>query len=154
MLSICFWISFFPCKNKELQEKANEYFEEITQLAKSNSPAFFARFQEIYPNFVSEILKAEPKFRVSELTLCAFIYLGFKTKEIVEYTSTSIYTVKSRKTNLKKTECACKRKFWCLDEEFGWQIKNPADKSRILYYNYFRLCFNFSICSLQQKFVD
>ena len=102
MLSICFWISFFPCKNKELQEKANEYFEEITQLAKSNSPAFFARFQEIYPNFVSEIMKAEPKFRVSELTLCAFIYLGFKTKEIAEYTSTSIYTVKSRKTNLRK----------------------------------------------------
>lgn len=92
-------------KEKEiskLHQKVNESFEEVTELAKSNSPEFFTRFREVYPEVVSKILAINPELRISELTLCAYIFLGFNTKDIVNLTFTSINTVKSRKYYLRK----------------------------------------------------
>lgn len=88
-------------ENVQLQQKVNESFEDIIQLAKSNSPEFFTRFQEVYPEVINELLKIDPKLRVSELTLCAFIYLGFNTKDIAGYTYRTISTVRNRKHNLR-----------------------------------------------------
>jgi len=36
----------------ELHQKVNESFEEVANLAKSNSPEFFTRFCEVYPEVV------------------------------------------------------------------------------------------------------
>lgn len=88
-------------ENLQLQQKVNESFEDIIELAKSNSPEFFTRFQEVYPEVVNELLKIDPKLRVSELTLCAFIYLGFNTKDIAGYTFRTVSTVRNRKHNLR-----------------------------------------------------
>jgi len=85
-----------------LQQKINESFEEVIRLAKSNEPEFFTRFQEVYPEVTAELLKINPGFRVSELTLCAYIFLGFTTKDIATYTFTSVNTVKVRKYKLRK----------------------------------------------------
>ena len=51
---------------------------------------------------VNKLLAKESKLRISELTLCAYIYLGFNTKDIAKYTFRSMSTVKNRKNNLKK----------------------------------------------------
>lgn len=85
-----------------LQLMVNESFEEVTQLAKDNSPEFFSRFQEVYPTFVSSLEKVAPKLRLTELTLCAYIFLGYNTKDISVYTFKSTHTIRSRKYNLRK----------------------------------------------------
>ncbi|MCW3161318.1 tetratricopeptide repeat protein [Chryseobacterium oryctis] len=86
----------------ELHQKVNESFEEVANLAKTNSPEFFTRFCEVYPEVVSKIRAINPELRISELTLCAYIFLGLNTKDIVNFTFTSINTVKSRKYHLRK----------------------------------------------------
>lgn len=85
-----------------LHKKVNESFEEVIELAKSNSPEFFTRFREVYPELIVKLLEINSKFRISELTLCAYIFLGFNTKDIATYTFTSVNTVKARKYNLRK----------------------------------------------------
>lgn len=87
---------------QQMEQKVNESFEEILQMAKSNSPEFFTRFREVYPEVVTEILKISLKLRVSELTLCAYIFLGFTTKDIALYTYKSVNTVRNRRHNLRK----------------------------------------------------
>lgn len=85
-----------------LQLMVNESFEEVIQLAKENSPEFFGRFQEVYPNFVSSLEKISPNMRLTELTLCAYIFLGYNTKDISVYTFKSVHTIRSRKYSLRK----------------------------------------------------
>lgn len=89
-------------KNEILQLKVNDCFDEIANLAKSNSPEFFSRFQEVYPDFVNKISAISPKMRVSELTLCALIFLGFTTKDIAIYTFKSIHTIQGRRSALRQ----------------------------------------------------
>ncbi|WP_027385065.1 helix-turn-helix transcriptional regulator [Epilithonimonas caeni] len=92
-------------KGKEaqiLQQKVNESFEEIVLLAKKNNPHFWTRFQEVYPGFREKLLEKHPKFRSSELTLCAYIFLGFSNKEIADYTFKSVRTIESNRYNIRK----------------------------------------------------
>ena len=76
-------------------------FKEIIQLAKENNPEFLTRFNEYYPHFSEELLKISP-LKISEIRFCAYIYLNFSTKEIAEYTFTSVRTVQTKKYNLRK----------------------------------------------------
>lgn len=86
----------------ELKQKVNESFEEIIQLAKDNNPELLIRFWEVYPELKSRLLAINPDLKASELTLCAYIYLGFSTKEIADYTFKSIKTIQNRKNSLRK----------------------------------------------------
>ncbi|WP_407403960.1 hypothetical protein [Chryseobacterium sp.] len=85
-----------------MEMKVNEAFDEIIILAKENSPEFFTRFQEVYPKFSIKMLDINPKFKVSELTFAAYIYLGFNTKEIAEYTFKAVKTIENNRYNLRK----------------------------------------------------
>ncbi|WP_267404078.1 MULTISPECIES: hypothetical protein [unclassified Chryseobacterium] len=89
-------------ETKELQQKINKAYTDIIDLAKSNDPKFYEYFQEIYPEFQIKILQNSPGLRTSELVLCAYTFLGFTIKDIAEYTSKSINTVRNRKQNLRK----------------------------------------------------
>ncbi|MCT4326122.1 hypothetical protein HZP16_08410 [Elizabethkingia anophelis] len=87
---------------RKLQLQTNESFNEILGLAKENSPHFWARFQEVYPEFSQNILLVSPNFKASELTFCAYIYLGFTTKEIAGYTFKAIKTIENNRYNIRK----------------------------------------------------
>ncbi len=76
-------------------------FKELIQLAKENNPEFLTRFNEYYPRFSEELLKVSP-LKISEIRFCAYIYLNFSTKEISDYTFTSVRTVQTKKYNLRK----------------------------------------------------
>ena len=89
-------------ETKELKLKVNEAFDEVVQLAKDNSPEFLTRFQEVYPDFRSKILSLNPDLKPSELILSAYIYLGFTTKDIAEFTFKAPVTIKNNKYNLRK----------------------------------------------------
>ncbi|MBB4805549.1 tetratricopeptide (TPR) repeat protein [Chryseobacterium defluvii] len=87
---------------EELKQKVNETFEEIIQLAKENSPEFWGRFQEVYPGFREKMLDINPGLKTTELILSAYIYLGFNTKDIADYTFKAVQTIKNNKYNLRK----------------------------------------------------
>lgn len=89
-------------ENQELQLKINESFDEVIKLAKENSPEFLTRFTEVYPQVINKLLELDSKLRVTELTLLAYIFLGFTTKDIANYTFKSTNTIRNRKFNLRK----------------------------------------------------
>lgn len=89
-------------ENDALKIKINDSFEELLKLAKENAPEFYAKFKETYPEVILKILEISPNLRVSELTLCAYIFLGFNAKDIARYTHKSINTIRNRKYNLRK----------------------------------------------------
>lgn len=76
-------------------------FNEVIQLAKENNAEFLTRFNEYSPRFTEELLKVSP-LKISEIRFSAYIYLNFSTKEIAEYTHTSVRTVQTKKYNLRK----------------------------------------------------
>lgn len=107
---------------KVLEQKVNETFDEIIQLAKENHPEFWGRFQEVYPDFRSKILSINPTLKVSELVLSAYIYLGFNTKDIANYTFKAVQTIKNNKYNLRK------RLNIPAQEDIVVWIRNKTDK--------------------------
>lgn len=89
-------------ENLELQLRLNEAFEEVVQLAKTNSPEFLTRFSEIYPDYYNKLITIEPKLLNTEIKLCAMIYLGFSSKDIAEYTFVTLKAAQHRKFRLRK----------------------------------------------------
>ncbi|WP_144428903.1 tetratricopeptide repeat protein [Chryseobacterium sp. StRB126] len=85
-----------------LQEKVNDSVSELILMVKNNSPEFWNRFQMIFPDFTGKMLKINPKFRTSELVLSAYLYLGFTTKEISQYTFKSVKTIENNRYNFRK----------------------------------------------------
>ncbi|WP_143883376.1 helix-turn-helix transcriptional regulator [Chryseobacterium binzhouense] len=106
---------------EELQVKANVSFSEVVEYAKNNDPLFWARFQELYPNFLNKMLVLNSKLKVSELVLCAYIYLGFSNKEIAEYTFRSLRTIENNRYNLRK------KLDFSKDEDFTVWIRKHID---------------------------
>lgn len=89
-------------ETKALEQKVNTAFDEVLQLAKDNNPAFLARFQEVYPDFISKLTEANPKLANTELALCALIYLNLSSKDIARYTFIQPKSVQIRKYRLRK----------------------------------------------------
>ncbi|MBL7704030.1 MAG: hypothetical protein JNM21_00655 [Taibaiella sp.] len=87
---------------RSLQLKLNSSFVELIDLAKSNHPQFWLKFNEAYPEVKNRLIKLVPGLKVSELTLAAYIYLGFSTKEIADYTFKSPKTIENNRSNLRK----------------------------------------------------
>ncbi len=71
-------------------------------MVKDNAPEFWNSFQTIYPDFTGKMLKIDPKFKTSELILSAYLYLGFTTKEISQYTFKSVKTIENNRYNFRK----------------------------------------------------
>jgi len=86
----------------ELKQKVNESFSELVQLAEKNSPQFWIRFQEIYPEFLTKMLKINSKLTNAELILCAYIYIGVSSKDIATYTFRSLKTIENTRYSLRK----------------------------------------------------
>lgn len=76
--------------------------DEVIKAAKMNVPEFWGLFQKSHPDFISVLTKVNPNLKTSELILCAYIFLGFNTKDVAEYTFKAIQTVKNNKHNLRK----------------------------------------------------
>ena len=89
-------------ENQDLKQKVNESFDEIVQLAKTNSPEFLTRFQEVYPNFIEKLKEISPEISSDDLRFCALLKLNFSTKDIAEHTFVTIRTVQTRKSRLRK----------------------------------------------------
>ena len=87
---------------KELEQKLNESFDEVIELAKSNDSAFLKRFQEVYHEPSKRLLEKHPDLTNSELILSAMIFLNFSSKEIASYTFVEHRSVQTKKGRLRK----------------------------------------------------
>lgn len=89
-------------KTKVLEQKINESFNELIELAKNNDTTFLKRFQEIYPEPSQRLLQKHPNLSNSELILSAMIFLNFTSKEIATYTFVEHRSVQTKKSRLRK----------------------------------------------------
>ncbi len=84
-----------------LEVKISDLHQEVVELAKSNDPNFYARFLDLYPEFEKNLLKINPNLSISELQFSAFLKLNFSSKDIANYTFTSVRTVQNKKYRLR-----------------------------------------------------
>ncbi|WP_276963680.1 hypothetical protein [Chryseobacterium sp.] len=89
-------------KVEVLKNQVNESFGELVDMAKNNSPHFFTRFKEVYPHFLNKLITLNPDFKPAELEFCAYLYLGFSTKEIANCTFKSLKTIENKRYNVRK----------------------------------------------------
>ena len=90
-------------KIEELEEELeNNIFQQIIELAKSNSPEFIILFGTGYPKFIKALKKLDPDMRSTELYFCALAYLNFSTKDIANYTFVTVRAVQVRRNRLRK----------------------------------------------------
>ena len=109
-------------ENKELKQKINEAFDEIITLAKTNNSSFWTRFQEVYPNFKDNFLAVSQDFKVGDLTFCAYVYLGFSSKEIADHTFKTLKTIENYRYNIRK------KLSLVPDQDFNMAIKDIANR--------------------------
>ncbi|OPB88678.1 helix-turn-helix transcriptional regulator [Elizabethkingia ursingii] len=88
--------------SSEMNSPMLDSITEILNIAQQSPNHFWIYFQEIYPQFCIKLLKINPNLKVSELTFCAYIYLGFTTKEIANYTFKAVKTVENNRYNIRK----------------------------------------------------
>ncbi|SDF24102.1 Tetratricopeptide repeat-containing protein [Epilithonimonas hungarica] len=89
-------------EKKNLEYKVNDSFDEVIQLAKTNSPYFLTRFKEVYPDFCEKLISLNPDLINSEFAFCAYLKLNFSTKEIANYTFVTEKAVQARKSRIRK----------------------------------------------------
>jgi len=89
-------------ENMHAPEKRTEELKRLTEMAMSNDPVFFTRYNEFDPMFRKNLLKIEPSVTAADLEFCAYIKLNFDTKEIARYCKLSVRAVESKKSRLRK----------------------------------------------------
>ena len=100
-------------KNQQLESKTEKIglleeeiessiFQDIIELAKSNSPEFLPLFGEGYPEFVEAMKELDPNIRSTELYFCALAYLNFSTKDIAKFTFVTTRAVQVRRNRMRK----------------------------------------------------
>jgi tetratricopeptide (TPR) repeat protein len=107
-------------ENTSVQEKDTEYTQNtspaerqtaitnsqelnyVIELAISNSPSFPLKFSEVFPTFNQKLLEINPQLTPSDLEYCALIKLNFDTKQIATFKKSSIGSVETRKSRIRK----------------------------------------------------
>lgn len=84
------------------EEIESNIYQDIVELAKSNSPEFLHLFEKGYPEFTEAMRILNPSIRSSELYFCALAYLNFSTKDIANYTFVTVRAVQVRRNRLRK----------------------------------------------------
>jgi hypothetical protein len=74
----------------------------LIELAISNSPLFFSKFYEMFPQFLQNIQLISTDISYHELRYLAFFKLDFTTKEIAIYTKSTVRAIESRRFRLRK----------------------------------------------------
>lgn len=87
---------------EDFLKKIKEEYQELFQLAKMNDPAFYFSLREAFPKFEQSLYSLDDGLRASEFTLLGYLFLGFNTKQIAEYTFKSVRTIENRKYQIRK----------------------------------------------------
>jgi tetratricopeptide (TPR) repeat protein len=74
----------------------------VIELAKANSSSFSLKFSEVFPTFNQKLLEINPQLTPSDLEYCALMKLNFDTKQIATFKKSSIGSVETRKSRIRK----------------------------------------------------
>lgn len=85
-----------------LLQKDESHLKKILHLASTNDPSFLVVFKETFPDFYKKLYKVNSGLIAGEQKLCAFLKLDLSTKEIAQYTNSSIRAVEAKKYRLRK----------------------------------------------------
>lgn len=106
ILIIILFVRFFKNSKKEDRNQfvttSQDDISFVINLATTNDPNFYIHFKQLYPNLIQNLTNQFPDLTLKDLLFCAYIYLGFSTKEIAEYTFVTNRAIQVRKNRLRK----------------------------------------------------
>jgi len=76
--------------------------KEAIDMAVQNNSNFFPKFKKLYPYFCERLVEIQPNVVASEQEFCAYIKLGFTTKEIAKFTNSSIRSIEGKKYRIRR----------------------------------------------------
>lgn len=85
-----------------LKRKINNITDELKELAQDNDPLLLSKFQEAYPEIINKLLSINPGLTQPDLVFCIYLWLGFSSKEIANYTFTQHRSMQTKKNRLRK----------------------------------------------------
>jgi hypothetical protein len=88
---------------KKLHTSNAANIEDIVKLAMDDDIAFIPQFKQFFSNLYMNLEKANPGMTPDEFKFCAMLKLGFSTKDISQYTHTTIRSVQTRKNRFRKS---------------------------------------------------
>ncbi len=91
-------------KIEKLNESSISYndLNDLILLAESNASAFFVKFKEKAPCFIDKLKSDYPQLVQTEIEICVYIRLNFKTKDIARFTNSSVRSIESKKYRIRR----------------------------------------------------
>lgn len=110
LLVLIVWLVYYKNKTKKAEHNPDASYSinrddrlnELARLAKENNSEFLVRFNEYYPDFSRKLYNINPSLSSSNITFCAFVWLGFSSKEIAQYTFVQHRSVQTQKSRIRK----------------------------------------------------
>ncbi len=87
---------------KELSILKKNNIDKLKELVKKDNELFLARFEEIYPDFISNLKKHYPTLSINDLKFCALVKLNFSTKEIAEINYVTVKAIEVKRYRIRK----------------------------------------------------
>ncbi len=88
-------------KKEDSKHKIKRHFEQILN-ASANWDTFREYFENVHPNFLSQLLMKHPTLTLNDQRISAFLKMGLKTKEIATINGVSPRAVEKARERLKK----------------------------------------------------
>ena len=85
-----------------MQNQSQQSYSALIEMVKTNDPAFFSAFQEIFPDFFKKLSDINPNLVLSEIEFCALLKLNLSTKDIARYRFIEPRTVQNKKYRIRK----------------------------------------------------
>src|SRR5690554_1358535 len=74
----------------------------LEKLATIGHRAFCTEYLMLYPEFSANLQKKGPDLELADAEICAYIRMGFASKEIAEIKNTSPGAISTRRTRIRK----------------------------------------------------
>ncbi len=85
-----------------LNIESSSDLQNIIHLAKENSPNLLTEFNHIYTSYQTDLQAKCPGLTKQEIVFSIYLLLDFSTKEISNYTFSSVRTIQNKKYRLRK----------------------------------------------------
>jgi len=100
-------------KKKEIKPKPEEivilnvqvdehHLRRLAFLASENDPSFLGLFKDTYPVFFKKLNEISPGLIAGEQNICALLKLDLTTKQIAQYTNSTVRAVEAKKYRIRK----------------------------------------------------
>lgn len=116
-LALTFWLVYFIIRKQAISIKYykkrvemwireaeidTDKLNEVIDMAVQGNNYFFPKFKKLYPYFCERLIEIQPTVVASEQEFCAYIKLGFSTKEIAKFTNSSIRSIEGKKYRIRR----------------------------------------------------